>query len=138
MYICVHMVCLHDVVCLSSPFRYIDLNTDDMFQSNIYVYTSSKNITRSISNSSNEYMRYTQEEGGRWERKEKRSRCVCTYSWLYEKKVSIKKDCRLKKHMKQNWTIFPGQMTSTFHSKEPIYFFVLNKISKTIQITKVS
>jgi hypothetical protein len=39
MYICLYMACLHDVVCLSSPFRYIDLNSDDMFQPNIYTCT---------------------------------------------------------------------------------------------------
>ncbi len=35
---CVYMACLHDVVCLSSPFCYVDLNTDDIFQSNTYMY----------------------------------------------------------------------------------------------------
>ncbi len=38
MYMCVYMACLHDVVCLSSPFCYVDLNTDDIFQSNTYMY----------------------------------------------------------------------------------------------------
>ncbi len=36
------MAFLHDVVCLSSPFYYIDLNTDEMFQSNIYIHVHLK------------------------------------------------------------------------------------------------
>jgi hypothetical protein len=50
-------VCL-SFITFSSP--YIDLHTDDMLQSNVYVYTSSKNIILSIIRPSWEYVYHTQ------------------------------------------------------------------------------
>ncbi len=50
-------------VCLSFitfSFPYIDLHTDDMFQLNVYVYTSSENIILSIIKPSWEYVCRTQ------------------------------------------------------------------------------
>ena len=90
---CVYMACFDGVVCLSSPFHYIDLNSDGMFRIEYLRVYLNKNTTISIINSSDQWVCRTSEKS----RCEKRKKIVdvCTLALsLSHDNVGEKKKCQ--------------------------------------------